>query len=65
MDLLNISFTEESSVLTKGEMSFTLFENTNMAKTRIMYSYFETRMTCHRGLVLSVSDFGTRGSGSI
>ena len=34
MDLLNISFTEESSVLTKGEMSFTLFENTNMAKTR-------------------------------
>ena len=45
MDLLNISFTEESSVLTKGEMSFTLFENTNMAKTRIMYSYFETRMT--------------------
>ena len=29
MDLLNISFTEESSVLTKGEMSFTLFENTN------------------------------------
>ena len=45
MDLLNISFTEESSVLTKGEMSFTLFENTNSAKTRIMYSYFETRMT--------------------
>ena len=45
MDLLNISFTEESSVLTKGEMSFTLFENMNMAKTRIMYSYFETRMT--------------------
>ena len=32
IDLLNISFTEESSVLTKGEMSFILYENTNMAK---------------------------------
>ena len=29
MDLLNISYTKESSVLTKGEMSFTLYENTN------------------------------------
>ena len=45
MDLLNISFTEESSVLAKGEMSFSLYENTKMAKTQIMYCYFETRMT--------------------
>ena len=47
MDLLNISYTEESSVLTKGEMSFTLYENTNMANTRIMcmYCYFEKRTT--------------------
>ena len=33
MDLLNISYTEESSVLTESEMSFTLYENTNMANT--------------------------------
>ena len=45
MDLLDISYTEESSVLTKGEMSFTLYENMNMANTRIMYCNFETRMT--------------------
>ena len=45
MDLLNISYTEESSVLTKGEMSFTLYENRNMANTRNMYCYFETRTT--------------------
>ena len=45
MDSLNISYTEESSVLTEGEMSFTLFENTNMANTRNMYCYLETRMT--------------------
>ena len=45
MDLLNISYTEESSVLTKGEMSFTLYENTNMANTRNMYCYFETCTT--------------------
>ena len=38
--LLNISDTEESSVLTEGEMSFTLYEITNMADTRIMYCYF-------------------------
>ena len=43
--LLNISYTEESSVLTDGEMSFTLYENLNMASTRIMYCYFETRTT--------------------
>ena len=43
MDLLNISYTEESSVLTKGEMSFTLYENMNIANTQIMYCYFETR----------------------
>ena len=30
MDLLNISYTEESSVLNEGEMSFTLYVNTNM-----------------------------------
>ena len=62
-----ISYTKESSVLTEGEMSFTLYENTNMANTRIMYMYcyFETHMTWHCGLVLSVSDFGTRGPGSI
>ena len=40
MDLLNISYTEESSVLTEGEMSFTLYENMNMANTRNMYCYF-------------------------
>ena len=45
MNLLNISYTKESSVLTEGEMSFTLYENTNMANTRIMYCYFETHMT--------------------
>ena len=32
MDLLNISYTEESSVSIEGEMSFTVYENTNMAK---------------------------------
>ena len=36
MDLLNMSYTQESSVLTEGEMSFTLYENMNMANTRIM-----------------------------
>ena len=52
MDSLNISYTEESSILTEGEMSFTLYEKTNMANTQNMYCYFETRMTRHRGLVL-------------
>ena len=42
MDLLNISYTEESSVLTKGEISFTLYGNMNMSNIRIMYCYFET-----------------------
>ena len=41
VDLLNISYTEESSVLNKGEMSFTLYVNMNMADTSIMYCYFE------------------------
>ena len=45
MDLLNISYTEESSVLTEGEMSFTLYKKTNMANTRNMYCYFKTRTT--------------------
>ena len=45
MDLLNISYTKESSVLTEGGMSFTLYENTNMANTRIMCWYFEMHMT--------------------
>ena len=45
MDILNISYTKESSVLTKGEMSFTLCENMNRANTRIMYFYYETRTT--------------------
>ena len=47
MDLFNISYTEESSVLTEGEVSFTLYENTNLANTRIMYMfcYFEMRRT--------------------
>ena len=45
IDLLNISYTKESSVLTKGEMSFTLYENMKMANTRIMYCYIEMRMT--------------------
>ena len=44
-DLSNISYTEESSVLNKGEMSFTLYVNTNMADTSIMYCYFEPRTT--------------------
>ena len=65
MDLLNISYTEVSSVLNEGEMSFTLYVNTNMADTSIMYCYFEPCMTCCRGLVHSVPDFGTRGPGSI
>ena len=43
MDLINISYTKESSVLTEGEMS--LYENMNMANTRIMYCYFKTHMT--------------------
>ena len=45
MNLLNISYTEESSVLTEGEKLFTLYENTNMANTRNMYCYFETSTT--------------------
>ena len=45
MDLLDISYTKESSVLTEGEMSFTLYENMNMANTQIIYCYFETHMT--------------------
>ena len=45
MDLLNISCIQEYSVLTEGEMSFTLYENMNMANTRIMNCYFETRTT--------------------
>ena len=28
IDLLNISYTQESSVLTEGEMSYTVYENT-------------------------------------
>ena len=43
--LLNISYTKESSVLTKSEMSFTLYANTNMANTQVMHRYFELRMT--------------------
>ena len=45
MDLLNISYTEESSVLTEGEMSFALYDNTNVANTPNIYCYFETRTT--------------------
>ena len=45
MDLLDSSLTEESSVFTEGEMSYTLYANTNMADTRIMYCYFEPRTT--------------------
>ena len=45
MDLLNISYIEESSVLTEGEISFTLYENTNMSNIQIMYYYFETPTT--------------------
>ena len=33
MDLIDISYTKEFSVLTEGEMSFTPYENTNMANT--------------------------------
>ena len=39
MDLLDLSLTDESSVLTKGEMSFTLYANTNKADARIIYCY--------------------------
>ena len=45
IDLFNISYTKESSVLTEGDMSFTLYENMNMANTWIMYCYFEMRTT--------------------
>ena len=45
MDLLDLSLNEEPSVLTEGEMSFTLYANTNMADTRIMYCYFKPRTT--------------------
>ena len=45
MDLLNIFYTEESSVLTEGEMPFTLHANTNMADTQIMNCYFERHTT--------------------
>ena len=45
MDLLDLSLTEESSVLTEGEMSFTLYAKTNMADARIIYCYFEPRTT--------------------
>ena len=45
MDLLNIYYTEESSVLTEGGMSFTLYANRNMADTQIMYCYFEQHNT--------------------
>ena len=36
MDLLNISYTEESSVLNEGEMLFTQYVNMNMADTSII-----------------------------
>ena len=45
MDLLNVSYTEESSVLTEDEISFALYENTNMSNIQIMYCYFETCTT--------------------
>ena len=47
VDLLNISYTEESSVLTvtEGEISFTLYENMNMSDIQFMYCYFETCTT--------------------
>ena len=45
MDLLNISYTGGSSVLNEGEMSFTLYVNTDMADTSIMDCYFEPRRT--------------------
>ena len=44
IDLSNISYTQESSVLTEGEMSFTVYENMNMANTRIMYIYYYFEM---------------------
>ena len=43
--LLNISYTKKSSVMTEGEMSFTLYANMNLANTRIMHCYFELRTT--------------------
>ena len=70
MDLFNISLHGRIFCFDRGwggggDISFTSYENTNMANTRIMPCYFETRMTRRRGLVLCVSDFGTRGPGSI
>ena len=65
MGILNIFYTVEYSVLTEGEVSFTLYANKNMADTRIMYCYFKRHTTLHHGLVLRVSDFGTTGPGSI
>ena len=44
IDLLNISYTEESSVLNEDKLSFTLYVNTNMADTSIIYCYFEPHM---------------------
>ena len=46
MDLLNIYYTEESSVLTEGEMSFTLYAIRNMGDTHIMYCYFDIVTLC-------------------
>ena len=47
---------------------YSLFANTNMADCRIilsnMYGYFEPRTTRPGSLVVSLSDFGTRGPGS-
>ena len=45
IDFLNISYTQESSVLTEGEMSFTVYENMNMANTVICTSTVISRCT--------------------
>ena len=48
---------------------FPLYANTNNADTPIVLSnmcgYFEPSKVRHRGLVVSMSDFGTKGQGSI
>ena len=40
MDLLNISYTEEPSVLNEGEMSFTIVLSTNPANRKRFHNVF-------------------------
>ena len=60
MDLLNISYTEESSVLKEGEIHLPCMRIRIWPMPRLC-----TVISRHHGLVLSMSDFGNRGPGSI